>query len=646
MRFDPSARPATAGLLGVAYVGAYVMLDAFSFVEPVLKLGITPWNPQAGLTVAFLLWRGWRQAAWTVLAAFLAEIVVRGGTAPVGMLALASLAIGGGYGALGFALSRQGFSGAIESRRQAAMLVLGAGATALVVAYSYVGVFVVAEALPRPGAAAAVARYWVGDVNGVATLTPLLFAVGRWRAFARAVSGRTLLCLGQAGLLVGTLAFVFGQPRPEELQFVYVLFVPVIWISLTWGVVGATAATLAVQLGLMAGVQRGLAETSVVEVQFLLMSLATTALLMGAVVAERARALTRVAAREAEQRALVASAPDAVLTSDANGTVTSANAVAARLMGQPAASLVGTRVQNFIGDFSMSSNGGRAAARVLGAQGTSTPVDVAWMPLEPPAGPGFLLVIRDVSEREHAQAQLRDRDTALARAMRFALAGELATALTHELNQPITALVSYLRAVEILAAPIVGRDPRLEATLTKANREAHRAADVLRRLRDFYRMGTSSIGEVALDALVDEVMSAYAERAASLRVELSRDLAAIGAVHADPTQLQMVLHNLVANSLDALASAEEPRRILVSARPGEAVQLVVEDTGRGIDPDVGGDVFEPFVTDKAGGMGLGLTISRSLMRAQGGDLRLESTGCAGTRFVVDLPRVTQARAVA
>jgi two-component system, LuxR family, sensor kinase FixL len=246
--------------------------------------------------------------------------------------------------------------------------------------------------------------------------------------------------------------------------------------------------------------------------------------------------------------------------------------------------------------------------------------------------------VRDVSEREQAQAQLRERDTALARAMRFALAGELATALTHELNQPITALVSYLRAVEILAQPLGAQDARLTETLGKANREAMRAADVLKRLRDFYVTGAIRESTVDLPALVDEVFASFAERAAKQGVELQSDTRDVRIVTTDRIQLQMALHNLIGNALDAMGDVQRPRWVRVSAeRTDDRLRIAVEDSGRGIAEDVAANLFEPFVTDKADGMGLGLTISRSLMKSQGGDLRLEHSGRTGTKFLIDLP---------
>jgi two-component system sensor kinase FixL len=636
----------SSAAVGLGYVFAYVLLDALSFVQPVLKLGITPWTPQSGLTIAFLLWRGWRQAPWAFVAAVTAEFIVRGPAAGPLAIVAASAVIAAGYSGLAYVLDARQMRWPIETRRDAAHLVIGTAITALAVSVGYVTVFVQAGLLPLHESGPAVARYWVGDVNGAATLAPLLLAGAHLKRIVAAVRRRWTLCLVQAAALALTLFAVFGGRAGEDLRFFYLLFVPVVWISLTWGVVGATAATLAIQVGLMIGVQSGLAEASVIEIQLLLVTLGTTALLLGAVVVERARALERVAARETEQRALLAAAPDAVLATDASGRIVSANPAGLRLFCATESDLLGTPLREWLADLDVGAAGGRAQLRARRSDGGPIPVEIAWVRLDPPGGPGYLFVVRDVSEREQAQAQLRERDTALARAMRFALAGELATALTHELNQPITALVSYLRAVEILAAPLEGRDPRLQDTLGKASREALRASDVLRRLRDFYRTGTSTLVPVDLPALIDDVLTAFAERAAARRVELRHEPGGVRSVTTDPIQLQMVLHNLLANALDAIGEAATTRRIVVRATAGDRVRVLVEDSGHGVPVELQRELFEPFVTDKPGGMGLGLAISRSLMRSQGGDLRLVRTDATGSTFGVDLPASDAARVAA
>src|ERR1700723_4674377 len=144
--------------------------------------------------------------------------------------------------------------------------------------------------------------------------------------------------------------------------------------------------------------------------------------------------------------------------------------------------------------------------------------------------------------------------------MRFVVAGELATALTHDLNQPITALVSYLKAVEILAEPLETRDARLDETIHKATREALRASNIIKRLRDFYRGGPVNVTLIDVEAVVGGGISSFADRAARLAVEITRDIRLTREVPVDRIQLQVVLHNLLANALDALDDVAAGKR--------------------------------------------------------------------------------------
>jgi C4-dicarboxylate-specific signal transduction histidine kinase len=225
--------------------------------------------------------------------------------------------------------------------------------------------------------------------------------------------------------------------------------------------------------------------------------------------------------------------------------------------------------------------------------------------------------------------------------MRFAVAGELASALAHELNQPITALVSYLRAGEILAAPFSREEKRLSTTLGKAVQEAIRASEVLRRLRDFYRSGAIQCEDVQVDALCRAVSHAFQDRlqraGASLIMNVDPSLPVL---RADGAQLEIVLHNLISNAIDAVARSDaSARRIgLKASLEKHEIVLRVEDSGPGIAMDVAQKLFEPFVTSKPDGMGLGLAISRSLIRARGGELSCEpGKNLGGACFIVRLP---------
>jgi two-component system sensor kinase FixL len=285
---------------------------------------------------------------------------------------------------------------------------------------------------------------------------------------------------------------------------------------------------------------------------------------------------------------------------------------------------------------------GRVTLEGCRADHSTFPAEIAWARLDAPANEGYLVIVRDLTERNRAETRLRERDTALARAMRFAVAGELASALAHELNQPITALVSYLRASEILAAPIASQDERLQATLVKAVQEAIRASEVLRRLRDFYQTGTIKRETVYVAAVSSAAADAFRDRMESSKVQFSLIVSeGLPTVETGGTQLEIVLHNLLLNAIDAVILSDDAnRRIELSAScTDEEVLVQVADSGPGIAPDLMQKLFEPFMTSKPDGMGLGLAISRSLLRAQGGELEYRiSTALGGACFVIRLPR--------
>jgi len=238
--------------------------------------------------------------------------------------------------------------------------------------------------------------------------------------------------------------------------------------------------------------------------------------------------------------------------------------------------------------------------------------------------------------------ELREREAALSRAMRFAVAGELASSLAHELNQPITALVSYLNASEILASTPPGQDDaRLPATLRKAAHEAIRASDVLHRLRNLYIGGRSRRDPVDIGTLCTAVSSAFADRLRSANTRLQLAIAdSVPDIAGDETQLEIVLHNLIANAIDAATqSTGSERNIELRVLAAEnAITMTVEDSGPGISPQLIAQLFEPFVTNKPDGMGLGLAISRSLVSAHGGEITCgPGQRLGGARFTVTLP---------
>ena len=628
-------------VIAVVYVVLYILLEWLSHVRPRLALGITPWNPQAGLTLAFLILYGPRWLAVTPVAVLLSELLVRGALVAFPVLLAGSLWIALVYGALAAILRHWELQAPIRTAIGAARLAATSVGGTLIVAAGYVGLFIAAGELPASVATTGIARYWVGDLNGILTLTPLLIHAADWRECLRRLRTHSWEILAQSAAVILTLWIIFVLPATDQLRFFYLLFVPVIWIALRWSLPGAMLAVLAIQIGLIVAAQTHIPTPRFIDLQFLMLTLSLTALLMGAVVTERAGVLRRVAMREAEQRALLAVAPDGVLAVDASGGIRMANPAALRLFGERASAQQKPRLTALLPSLELETPEGRATLDGRREDGSRFPAEIAWARLDPPANEGFLVTVRDATDRRRAEEQLRERDAALARAMRFAVAGELASALAHELNQPITALVSYLQASEILAAQFVGEDDRLGTTLNKAAQEAIRASEVLRRLRDFYQGGALKLETVHIPSVCSAVVRAFEDRLrranASLVVRVDPS---IPEVQGDSTQLEIVLHNLLANAIDAVMQVPGPwRRIEIHAGCEESmVTLRVEDSGPGIAPDVSRNLFEPFVTSKPDGMGLGLAISRSLIRARGGELSFApSRKLGGASFTIRLP---------
>jgi len=247
------------------------------------------------------------------------------------------------------------------------------------------------------------------------------------------------------------------------------------------------------------------------------------------------------------------------------------------------------------------------------------------------------------TQRDTALRQMRDQDAVLQRSLRFAVAGQLASALAHELNQPMTALISYVRASQLMSESQTHTDSRLPGTLRKAGEEAVRAADVLRRLREFYRGEAARIEAIDAVAVCARVADALQDRIrrAAVEFELQRS-GVLPVVMVDRTQLEIVVHNLLTNSLDAFDASPgtlaRPRRIAISTEVRAAdVLIAVDDSGPGIAASVAERLFEPFVTGKSTGMGLGLSLSRTFLRHQGGDLWSEPSRLGGARFVIRAP---------
>jgi len=239
-----------------------------------------------------------------------------------------------------------------------------------------------------------------------------------------------------------------------------------------------------------------------------------------------------------------------------------------------------------------------------------------------------------VDERERAAAELKG-------SLRLAAAGQMAAALAHELIQPLTALNSYAQATRLLAAsatvPDNERLPRLLEVSGRMADDALRASEVVKRLRDFFRSGSTQLRASDLAPLVAEVAAAGARRAEALGVRVETDLAPdLPRVLMDEVQIAVVLRNLLANALDAASAGSAPRLVRLQLRGRQGgVRVDVFDSGAGVPADRLPTLFEPGPSEKPGGMGVGLSICRAIVEAHGGRLWAEA-GRSG-HFAFNLP---------
>lgn len=221
----------------------------------------------------------------------------------------------------------------------------------------------------------------------------------------------------------------------------------------------------------------------------------------------------------------------------------------------------------------------------------------------------------------------------LKQTLHMAAAGEMAAALAHELNQPMTALAAYGDACEqLLARGETGET--LRDAIRRMVSESTRAAEVVRRVRDFFRTGATRLESVQVDVLLSAAASRFNERAAADGVQIH--IAAVPTViQVDRLHIELVLRNLLANALDAVVTQPIGERrvdITAEAGTGDSITIVVRDSGHGLSANAANRLFEPFASTKSSGLGLGLIISRALVEAHGGKLWAEPGDSGIFRF--------------
>lgn len=249
-------------------------------------------------------------------------------------------------------------------------------------------------------------------------------------------------------------------------------------------------------------------------------------------------------------------------------------------------------------------------------------------------------ILAGVLERQAAERREQEAKAQAAHATRVGAMGAFVASLAHELTQPLAAsLANAETGVRLLAAPAPDLD-ELRATLADIVADERRAGDLVQKLRRFLRRGAVERGPLALGELLGEVLQFVAREAQARGVTLRLDVAeALPEVVGDRVQLQQVVLNLLSNALDAVAAGDRPARevTVLAGRSGDGVRVEVRDSGVGMDAETLARIFKPFFTTKPKGMGLGLSISRTIVEAHGGTLSAHSTPPGGATFRIEFP---------
>jgi len=284
-------------LVGLVFLAAYVALDYVSYVKPYRGLGITPWNPPPGLSIAVVFLGGIFYAPFVLIAPALADAVVRGAPLGARLELILSLAVGGTYLAGGLALKRiDAFDPRFRFVRDALTLIGVAASAALVAAALYVLILRHSGTIFQNEVVAVAWRAAVGDIIGILVIAPLVLLAFTYRPWPRAEP----LVVIQIASLLGALAIVFGYQEATAFQLFYLLFLPLLWIALSYGPPGAAVGLLLIQLGLIIGAEiRFGPDPGLGALQVLMIALAITGLIVGTIVAEREDAAARLRDQQA-----------------------------------------------------------------------------------------------------------------------------------------------------------------------------------------------------------------------------------------------------------------------------------------------------------------------------------------------------------
>lgn len=529
--------------LGAALVVLFVALEWLSSIHEFMSVPITPWNPGLGVVFAFMLLSGPAYCLVLFAGVIIAELLVVGTTLqwPVVIAIAAIISLVYGIAATVTRLVLRLDAGLYHLRDLFVLLAV-AVAAALVTSALVALLLLLDHRIALDNVLTASTPLLVGDIIGIAVITPLilrLVMLSQGRAslsgYSRPLAIEIILFVG---FVCGALWVILGGDGGSGLKYFYLLFVPVVLAAVRDGFDGACVALAVTQFALVGLMHYfGYDAQTFTQMQTLMLVLTGTGLVVGAVVSERQNAAHRM--QIAEQR-------------------------------------------------------------------------------------------------------LREKEAEAGQAARFSLVSGMAAALAHEINQPMTAARALARSVQHLLEGSAPDLPRANSNITNVIAQIDHASGVMRRMRDFLRRGRPHVSTFDISEMLHDTV-ALAQPDANTR---DIDLIVLPGekmplAHGDRIQLQQVVLNLVKNAMEALTeSGRKDGQIQLAAREAMApsrIEISVSDNGPGITPELAKSLFEPLTTSKHEGLGLGLSISQTIVESHGGRIWLQSGEAGQTEFRFSLP---------
>jgi two-component system sensor kinase FixL len=358
----------------------------------------------------------------------------------------------------------------------------------------------------------------------------------------------------------------------------------------------------------------------------------------------------------AHLRSILETVPDAMVIIDDTGHILSFSKTAERLFGFAEAELLGENVSTLMPSPDRERHDGylkryltTGEKRIIGIgrlvtgrrrDGTTFPMELSVGETTIGEERVFTGFIRDLTERQDYEKRLHTVQAELAHVSRVTAMGTLATSIAHELNQPLTAIANYVETASMMLAdrPEEETIAVIREALDECAKEAVRAGQIVRRLRDFISRGETERQVFSLARLVNEASALAFVGSGSQSVDLTVTIREDDLVLVDRVQIQQVLLNLIRNAVEAMHDLPHGRLTIRAVRrePG-FIEVIVSDSGPGLAPEIGDNLFAPFQSTKAAGMGVGLSISRTIVEAHEGRIWADPSPYGGTSFHFTLP---------